>query len=265
MNGTAFAGLLPAEFAGSLNVYLDTGTTAALSQDIGTVGTFQLQQNLSPGGGTFAQGEITNSIFANLSAVAGAVAYQAPLNQAHGFATVGLVYYFEVHGPDGAVPLNFVASGQTNSELGYLGNTSAAAASSETLISIFGNNVDVMRLAQSSGGVYPGGSVDSFNINDTFLFEANTPYKITLLASATVTSNAYEIVGPVASAGLGMRFSISSDFQNGNQYYFEYSDGVHSPPDGTPEPSTWAMMILGFAGIGFMAYRRKNKPAWMAA
>jgi hypothetical protein len=25
-----------------------------------------------------------------------------------------------------------------------------------------------------------------------------------------------------------------------------------------PEPSTWAMMILGFAGVGFMAYRRKN-------
>jgi hypothetical protein len=27
-----------------------------------------------------------------------------------------------------------------------------------------------------------------------------------------------------------------------------------------PEPSTWAMMILGFAGIGFMAYRKRNKP-----
>jgi hypothetical protein len=26
-----------------------------------------------------------------------------------------------------------------------------------------------------------------------------------------------------------------------------------------PEPSTWAMMLLGFAGIGFMAYRRKSK------
>jgi hypothetical protein len=25
-----------------------------------------------------------------------------------------------------------------------------------------------------------------------------------------------------------------------------------------PEPSTWAMMILGFAGIGFLAYRRRN-------
>jgi phospholipase/lecithinase/hemolysin len=27
---------------------------------------------------------------------------------------------------------------------------------------------------------------------------------------------------------------------------------------GVPETSTWAMMILGFAGIGFMAYRRRN-------
>jgi hypothetical protein len=34
---------------------------------------------------------------------------------------------------------------------------------------------------------------------------------------------------------------------------------------GVPEPSTWAMLILGFAGIGFMAYRRKTKPALMAA
>jgi hypothetical protein len=32
-----------------------------------------------------------------------------------------------------------------------------------------------------------------------------------------------------------------------------------------PEPSTWAMMILGFGGIGFMAYRRKSKPALMPA
>jgi hypothetical protein len=27
---------------------------------------------------------------------------------------------------------------------------------------------------------------------------------------------------------------------------------------GVPEPSTWAMMILGFFGLGFMAYRRRN-------
>jgi hypothetical protein len=32
-----------------------------------------------------------------------------------------------------------------------------------------------------------------------------------------------------------------------------------------PEPSTWAMMILGFASVGFVAYRRKSKSALMAA
>jgi hypothetical protein len=29
-----------------------------------------------------------------------------------------------------------------------------------------------------------------------------------------------------------------------------------------PEPSTWAMMIVGFVGIGFMAHRRKQKTCW---
>jgi hypothetical protein len=32
-----------------------------------------------------------------------------------------------------------------------------------------------------------------------------------------------------------------------------------------PESSTWAMMLLGFAGLGFMGYRRKSKPALMVA
>ena len=29
-----------------------------------------------------------------------------------------------------------------------------------------------------------------------------------------------------------------------------------------PEPSTWAMLLLGFFGIGVLAYRRKSKPAF---
>jgi hypothetical protein len=32
-----------------------------------------------------------------------------------------------------------------------------------------------------------------------------------------------------------------------------------------PEPSTWAMLLLGFTGLGLTAYRRKSKPALMAA
>lgn len=37
---------------------------------------------------------------------------------------------------------------------------------------------------------------------------------------------------------------------------------VTSQISGVPEPSTWAMMLLGFAGVGFMAYRRKNQPSF---
>jgi hypothetical protein len=31
-----------------------------------------------------------------------------------------------------------------------------------------------------------------------------------------------------------------------------------------PETSTWAMMILGFAGVEFMAYRRSRKAQGLA-
>jgi hypothetical protein len=32
-----------------------------------------------------------------------------------------------------------------------------------------------------------------------------------------------------------------------------------------PEPSTWAMMILGFVGVSFMAYRRRNQTPALSA
>jgi hypothetical protein len=37
----------------------------------------------------------------------------------------------------------------------------------------------------------------------------------------------------------------------------DLTDGL-SISSAVPEPSTWAMLILGFAGIGFMAYRRRK-------
>jgi PEP-CTERM motif len=55
---------------------------------------------------------------------------------------------------------------------------------------------------------------------------------------------------------------------NGGHYDLgrtQNSDLVNSAPFtialAVPEPSTWAMLILGFAGIGFMAYRRQAKPS----
>jgi uncharacterized protein (TIGR03118 family) len=59
---------------------------------------------------------------------------------------------------------------------------------------------------------------------------------------------------------------------NGDPNTLFFMDGINGERDGlfgsiraVPEPSTWAMLILGVAGVGFMAYRRKSKPALMAA
>ena len=46
---------------------------------------------------------------------------------------------------------------------------------------------------------------------------------------------------------------------------YTFLDDVSLNVAAVPEPSTWAMMILGFAGVGFVAYRRRNQPAAIAA
>jgi PEP-CTERM motif len=65
-------------------------------------------------------------------------------------------------------------------------------------------------------------------------------------------------------------FSSASLFQDPFAFFTDtggntFSIGAVAPAPAVPEPATWAMMILGFAGIGFMAYRRQSKPALMAA
>jgi hypothetical protein len=52
-------------------------------------------------------------------------------------------------------------------------------------------------------------------------------------------------------------FTIDPSFLNASEYSITFSPGVLSA---VPEPSTWAMMILGFCGIGAMAYRRRKSP-----
>jgi uncharacterized protein (TIGR03118 family) len=51
---------------------------------------------------------------------------------------------------------------------------------------------------------------------------------------------------------------------SGNPLTLYFSDGINGEKDGlfgaitVPEPSTWAMMLLGFGGLGFLAARRRR-------
>ncbi len=45
----------------------------------------------------------------------------------------------------------------------------------------------------------------------------------------------------------------------------EYGYNIAANISAVPEPSTWAMMILGFVGVGFMSYRRKSNRSFRLA
>jgi hypothetical protein len=88
---------------------------------------------------------------------------------------------------------------------------------------------------------------------------------------------------------LDVALNVAVDFKDtltisgGNTYFFggykivlnPYSSGPNdigtyvgdltATVSAVPEPATWAMMLLGFAGVGFVAYRRKATPAFRLA
>ena len=75
----------------------------------------------------------------------------------------------------------------------------------------------------------------------------------------------------VGRIGSGDFFAIGTHFSGPANatgeltfFYWDSNNGdntqfVNANISAVPEPSTWAMMILGFAGVGFMAYRRRNQ------
>jgi hypothetical protein len=69
------------------------------------------------------------------------------------------------------------------------------------------------------------------------------------IVSRVRITNGNAVLGPTDGGGIDV--VVMDDFLYGE------------PIAAVPEPSTWAMMILGFAGVGFMAHRRRNKPAML--
>jgi len=111
-----------------------------------------------------------------------------------------------------------------------------------------------------SGLAFYWGSIDSYN-------------------SLTLYNGSKSVVVPVPNTHNGNQFSPLSnryvevtgfDFNKvvfASKYNsFEFANVTTSPAISTgsittavPEPSTWAMMLLGFAGLGFVGYRRTIK------
>ena len=85
-------------------------------------------------------------------------------------------------------------------------------------------------------------------------------YSIILGSEASLQSGANEISFIINNTNNG----ITSGFPTGGPTQYGFNADI-TFTTAVPEASTWAMMILGFAGIGFIGYRRKNKVSQSAA
>jgi PEP-CTERM motif len=94
------------------------------------------------------------------------------------------------------------------------------------------------------------------------LDEPNTPFQLTLSAPAATSSFLDFPLDTPQTLLAGLPTTINYDATG--EYDFTAIGGLEGVL-AVPEPSTWAMMILGFAGIGFMAYRRRSKSTLIAA
>jgi hypothetical protein len=150
------------------------------------------------------------------------------------------------------------------------GISATPAGDTTNYMSIMGGQYETLTFSgnRNSFGLY-WGSIDAYN--EIQFFSGNS-------LVATYFGNTLNAVPPVGSNGdqfllatnayimfSGLSFDKVKLSSSGNSFEFDnVFAGSQSRVGAVPEPSTWAMMILGFAGIGFMAYRRKSQPALMA-
>ena len=114
--------------------------------------------------------------------------------------------------------------------------------------------------AQKSFGLY-WGSIDTYNTIE--FFNGNTSVGAYTGATLGLAVNPFGDQGaPASNQYVTFSDLIFDRVVLGsiglNSFEFDNVTSVAA----VPEPATWAMMILGFLGVGLVAYRRKSRPAF---
>jgi hypothetical protein len=137
------------------------------------------------------------------------------------------------------------------------------------ILRILGGNNTTQTLTFSQAVVNPvfaiwslgqGGIDASFVFNQTPTFVAGGPSAEYTGSSIIVSGNTVhgnEANGTVEFIGTFTSLSWTNPVRE-DWYGFNVGFASVAP---VPEPATWAMMILGFCGLGFLAHRRRNQAA----
>jgi hypothetical protein len=138
---------------------------------------------------------------------------------------------------------------------GYAGTGSFSTASDDgtfTLGSGLTNfTLSVSQLLPFDDGGYTVGPADLTSASATVIGGTLTQFSFTT-DSFVLDANpdTAQITATLSPSDVG----ITNDLSGTPGFY----NGTLTIASAVPEPSTWALMILGFFGVGFMAYRRKQ-------
>lgn len=168
------------------------------------------------------------------------LAYYVEYLNAAGTYTVNLHAIDSLSAPDGAPVSAHLAFGPAGPSTTSFNNFSSVAF----------QETDCVNGCPPPGSANPAPFVADHQIQ----MVANTPYLVQLDLAFRPTTSGVQISGLIDPM-------FTTDILGGR---FIYSPGVFDASPAVPEPSTWMMMILGFAGISLMAYRRQSEPALMA-
>ena len=146
-------------------------------------------------------------------------------------------------------------------DISFLGDSSASAvlvldtptANTTYTNSIFGSNqIDDIFVSFTATGFNSNSKTFSFSGDDFTSLSFNNFGQL-----IGITSNSFSSNSPDRGATLGFgpfdTYAFNPPGFNNTEYGF-----VITQVAAVPEASTWAMLMLGFIGVGFVAYRRKQ-------
>ena len=244
------------------------GTLKILGGSFTQTGTSTITGNTSNSGtvSVLANTMTTNGTFTNSGNVA--VAAGATLNAANYVQLAGLTTLDGGTLDPAAVSLSGGVLAGTGTVIGNITNDATVILGNDSThpgtLSEIGNyiqNVDGT-LSESIASALVNGMFDitgNASLSGTLhinLLGGFTPFQGELFTLMTLTG------GIETGVFSGITGSDANDWivlYGGNKVELKFGTSA------VPEPSTWAMLLIGFAGVGFMAYRRKSKPDLLGA
>jgi hypothetical protein len=179
------------------------------------------------------------------------------------YASGSVLYYMEITGPSGATPVavDLTASLFSTSygDGGALATLEIQGACSPTSCPAPSAEFAVCSAVEvgCAAGLSPTLNLSSTKVS----LDSNTMYTVFIhaVASAPADGASTVVVTGGGRASVDPYFAIDPSAPEGYSLAFS-PDIKNSPTTGVPEPSSWILLSVGFAGAGFFRFSRKGLP-----